>query len=180
MLRILSDFPDFKDEVKELMNDIEAKQKFFNAVSAKDYVLAYNLMEDSEDLQETVDGAKLQKRWMDDLNEAYAKAADGDIEAIKEIMRPYMKIRSKYRALATLFAKAYISQLEKAIMEKSEKTIIENGIKNYVLAFGVDDLIENLFEYFLQEYKDTKLNLDRLVKGSINMWRPSMIVDSIF
>jgi len=180
MLRILSDFPDFKDEVKELMNDIEAKQKFFNAVSAKDYVLAYNLMEASEDLQETVDGAKLQKRWMDDLNEAYSKAVDGDVEAIKEIMRPYMKISSKYRALATLFAQAYIAQLEKAINDKVAKPIIESGIKNYVLAFGVDDQIENLFGYFSKEYKDTKLNLDRLVKGSIKMWRPSMIVDSIF
>ena len=32
MLRILADFDDFEDEVKKLMTEIEAKEKFFNAI----------------------------------------------------------------------------------------------------------------------------------------------------
>jgi len=180
MLRVLGDFPDFKEEVKYLMQDIENKQKFFNAVAAKDYALAYNLMAISEDLQETVDGAKLHKRWMDDLSEAYSYTYEGNIERIKELMKPYMKISSKYMALASLFGQTYIAQLEKAIDNEEDQVKIEEGIRNYLLAFGLDEHIQNLFEFFKERYPSTKLTLERLPKGSLKMWRPSMIVDAIF
>ena len=180
LLRILEDFPDFQEEVKMLMQEIEAKQKFFNAVQSKDYALAYNLMAISEDLQETVDGAKLHKRWMDDLSEAYSYTHLGDVEKIKQLIKPYLKIRSKYMALASLFGQTYIAQLENAIRDEEEQSKIENGIRNYLLAFGEDEHIDSLFSYFKQQYKETKLELERLPKGSLKMWRPSMIVDSIF
>ncbi|WP_434656759.1 hypothetical protein [Sulfurimonas sp. NW9] len=81
--------------------------------------------------------------------------------------------------MATIFAWTYINQLETAIREKRDRKEIENGIKNYILNFGIDDQIEILFEIFKKRYKDTKLDIEQLKKGSLSMWRPSMIVKSI-
>jgi hypothetical protein len=62
---------------------------------------------------------------------------------------------------------------------KKEKVQIELGIKNYILYFGLQDQIENFFEIFIKHYPDSKLTLDVQNKGSLAMWRPSMIVKSI-
>jgi len=70
-------------------------------------------------------------------------------------------------------------QLEQAIKRKEDKHLIENGIKNYILCFGIQDQIESFFNIFMKYYKDSKLNLELQTKGSLSMWRPSMIVKSI-
>ena len=179
MLRVLSDFDDFKEEVKVLMIDIESKQKFFNAIEEEDDILAYNLMAISEDLLETDDGKRLHTQWTSDLSTANGFAVEGDIASIKSTLNSYMKISSKYMSLASIFGWCYMVQLERAVKRKQEKALIEEGIKNYILSFGVQDQIESFFNIFMRYYPDSKLNLELLTKGSLSMWRPSMIVDSI-
>ncbi len=179
MLRILLDFSDFENEAKELILDIESKQKFFNAIKEKDIILAYNLLSISEDLQETDDGARLQEQWNLDLGKANALAVKGNIDEIEAVMKLYMNISSKYMALGSIFGWAYMVQLENAIRQKKPQAAIENGIKNYILCFGVQNQIENFFKIFKKYYKNSKLNLELQTKGSLSMWRPSMIVNSI-
>jgi hypothetical protein len=179
MLRILIDFDDYATEAKELMKEIENKQKFFDAVKNNDLKSAYNMLALYEDLQETDDGIELQYKWNSDLGKANIAAANGDVESIKEVLAPYMKISSKYMSLATVFGWCYMVQLENEIKKKSSRSVIENGIKNYVLSFGIQDQIESLFNIFIKHYPDSKLNLEALTKGSLSMWRPSMIVKSI-
>ncbi|MGB3962499.1 MAG: hypothetical protein WBK95_09725, partial [Sulfurimonas sp.] len=179
MLRILSDFSDFTEEVKTLMTEIETKEKFFKAVKENDMVLAYNFLDKIEDLQETVDGKILQAQWNEDLARASEFASQGSVKGVFEVIKPYIKVHSKFMSFATLLGWCYMVQLEDAIKLKKEKALIENGIKNYVLNFGIQDQIENLFTIFMKHYPDSKLSLDLLAKGSLSMWRPSMIVKSI-
>ncbi len=179
LLRILADFTDFSEEVRELMKDIESKQKFFKAIEEEDIANAYNMMALSEDLQETSDGKELQEAWNSDLAIANSFAVDGDSEAVEKALKKYMKISSKYMALATVFGWCYMVQLEEAVHNKAPQHLIENGIKNYMLNFGLQDQIENFFNYFKENYRDSKLNLEHLTQGSLSMWRPSMIVKSI-
>ena len=87
-----------------------------------------------------------------------------------------MKINSKTVAIATVLSSCYITQLEKSIKDK--KTI-EKGIKNYILYYGVTEQLTSFFETFKEKYPDTKLNPYSQTQGSINSWRPSMIVKSI-
>ena len=161
------------------MIDIESQQKFFNAIEEEDDVLAYNLMAISEDLLETDDGKRLQTQWNKDLSNANSFAVDGDINGIKETLTPYMKISSKYMSLASVFGWCYMVQLEHGVKRKEDKALIENGIKNYILSFGIQDQIESFFNIFMRYYPDSKLSLELLTKGSLSMWRPSMIVNSI-
>jgi hypothetical protein len=179
MLRILVDFNDFKDEAEELIKEVEKRQKFFNAIENKDDALAYNLMATSEDLQNTPDGKKLQEKWNNALLKANECAVKGDVDCLKEALKDYMHISSKYMAIATVFAWCYMTQLENAIKKKEEQSVIENGIRNYILSFGVLDQMENFFNIFKKYYPESKLALDMQTKGSLSMWRPSMIVNSI-
>ncbi|QOP45732.1 WD40 repeat domain-containing protein [Sulfurimonas paralvinellae] len=179
ILRVLQDFEEFKDEARNFMVDLESKAKFFNAVRNGDIATAYDMMAISEDLMQTKDGLRLQKIWNDDLNQAKSAAAYGNIQGVKAAMEKYMKIDSKYAALATVFAFAYMVQLEDALQQNAPRQQIENGIKNYILNFGLSEQIEAFYNLFEDMYPETKLNLELLKKGSFSMWRPSMIIDSI-
>jgi len=179
MLRILSVFDDFKEEVKELMLDIETKQKFFNAIEEEDIPNAYNMMSISEILQETPDGEKLQAQWYEDQAKANAFAVEGDAKGVEKSLEKYMKISSKITAIATVFAWCYMVQLEDKARDNASQLDIENGVKNFMLNFGLQDQIENFYILFKEKYPSSKLTLELLTQGSMSMWRPSMIVTSI-
>lgn len=179
LLRILRDFPDFEEEVKEMMLNIDLRQKFFNAISEENIDLAYNIMAKYEDLVNTDEGKALQEQWNNDLNKANAYAVEGDVKGIVESISAYMKIRSKIMSIGTVFAWCYMVQLENALKQKKDRIIIERGIKNYISSFGLQDHILSFYEIFTKYYKDSKLNLELQPQGSLSMWRPSMIVNSI-
>lgn len=179
MLKVLSAFTEFEEEANELRDNIENRLKFNNAIRIQDMPLAYSLLDNSEDLQETDDGIKLQKVWNDILEKANTYAAVGDIDSIEEIIIPYLKVSSKYLAIASVVAWCYITQLEKAVKDKTDLSIIEDGIKKYILIFGLRDEIESFYYICQKFYKDLEINLEALPKGSIKMWKPSMIEKSI-
>ena len=179
LLEILKVFGDFSEEAQKLIKEVELKQKFFNAVQEEDMATAYNMMATVEDLQETEDGKALQKQWNDDVTKANKYAAVGDVQGVYTILKPYLKIESKYTALATIFGWCYIVQLETALQKNVAQAVIEKGIKRYVLSFGLQDQIEDFFNTFKKKYAESKLNLEFLKKGSLSMWKPSMIVKSI-
>ncbi len=179
LLRVLEDFTDFTQEVRELILSIEAREKFFNAIEEEDMASAYNLLLRFEALQESEDGKKLQEKWNKDLNKANAYALDGNTAGVKKSLEEYMKISSKHASIATVFGLCYMVQLEEAMKKKVSRTVLEKGIKNYMLSFGLQDQIENFYKQFKLQYPDSKLTLEHLTHGSISMWRPSMIQDSI-
>jgi len=179
--RILKDFTDFAEEVKYLMLDIENKQKFFDAIEEEDIVSAYNILAETDELYDTVDGKELHERWTQSLSLANKQAVIGNSKGVKNALQEYMKISSKYASIATIFGWCYMVQLEKVLKLKQDKHqhLIENGIKNYMLSFGLQDQVENLFNVFKKVYPNSKLSLDALTQGSMRMWRPAMIEDSI-
>jgi len=178
-LRILLDFKDFKDEVKKLLEGIEKKQKFLEAIKDEKFVLAYNLLAISKELQDTKEGIKLQEFWKRDVKEANKYAIQGDVTKIEEVLEQYFKIVSKYTLLASVFRLCYLVQIEEAMRTKVHQRDIEKGIKNYLLFFGVDNKIKIFYYNFMRNYKDSKLNLEYLQKGSFEKWKPIMIVKSI-
>ena len=179
ILDVLKNFIDFSEEAEEIIKEIEAKQKFFNAVQENDMTTAYNMMALSEDLLETHDGEILQKEWNTDVSMANKYASTGNVAGIYTTLKKYIKIESKYMALATIFGWCYIVQLETALQKNIKQNDLEKGIKNYILSFGIQDQIEDFFVLFKNKYPNSKLNFELLQKGSLSMWRPSMIVKSI-
>jgi len=179
LLKVLKVFSDFTQEAQELIKEVETKQKFYNAIEENAVATAYNMMAVSEDLLETDAGMDLQTKWNNDVLQANKYAALGNVQGVYTVLKPYMKIESKYTALATIFGWCYIVQLETALEKNVLQQEVEKAIKKYIFSFGTQDQIEDFFETFKQKYPDSKLNPELLKKGSLSMWRPSMIVKSI-
>lgn len=179
ILRTLVNFSDFEEEAKLTIMSIEHKQKFYNALKDGDLIQAYLHLDSSSELKESEDGKRLQKQFEDDWNKAKTYASSGDIKGIKNTLNKYMEISSKNISLAKIFAFCYIVQLKEALKNKEDKIIIENGIKNYIMYFGLKKQIVKFFEIFKKYHKDSKLSLELQTKGSVDVWKPSMIVDSI-
>ena len=179
ILRVLMDFTDFEEIAKGLIEEVEAKHRFFNAVRDEDIISAYNILATSEELQSSEEGMLLQKQWNDDIAKANAYAVEGNTLGIKNVLSSYMNISSKFMSLATVIGWAYMIQLEQAVKQKREQQTIENGIKNYILSFGLQDQIESFYNIFKKYYPQSKMALKVQTKGSLKMWRPSMIVESI-
>ena len=117
--------------------------------------------------------------WDKALSDANKAAAKGDIEGVKEAFKDFMEIPLKHPAMASVFAYAYRTQIEKALKSKEEAHVLERAFKNYVALFGKDEQIENLYKIFKHYYKTSKLNIDLLPEGSTQKWHPAMIVESI-
>jgi hypothetical protein len=130
-------------------------------------------------LQASSDGIKLMQLWESDYDKARGIAARADTEGVKRVLDKYIQVRSKYIAIATLISWCYISQLNQALEAKLEQKVIEDGIKNYILYLGLTNQIEIFFNEFFKSYPQTKLNLESQTRGSMESWRPSMIIKSI-
>ncbi|MEA2100286.1 MAG: hypothetical protein U9P72_09175 [Campylobacterota bacterium] len=179
MLHILHNFSNFSLEVKEIIDDISAKQQFNSAIKEDNIILAYALLDKHEDLLDTVDGKRLQEEWSDDVSVANSYAAKGDPEGIKDSLEIYMNMKSRYMSIATIFGWCYMRQLENALVKKEELKVIESGIKKYVSYFGSQNQMESFFNIFKRYHKESKMELETLTKGSLAEWRPSMIFNSI-
>jgi len=177
--QILYDFNDFSLEIKEIMRDITAKQQFNSAIVDGDMVTAYALLDKHEDLLNTADGKKLQEDWAKDIDIANTYAVKGNPEGVEKTLEKYMHIRSRYVSLATMFSWCYMRQLESALVRKEDIKVMEAGIKKFVSYFGIENQMESFFHIFKKYYKDSKLELDTLPKGSLSEWKPSMIFNSI-
>ncbi|MDT8338519.1 MAG: hypothetical protein RQ763_04900 [Sulfurimonas sp.] len=179
IFRVLLDFDDFRDEAKESIEKIEAERKFFTALKEGDSTLAYTIMDEFEELKESNNGKMLQTQWEEDFEKASDIALYADIEGAKRILAKYMNIKSKSQEIADVFSKAHIVQLYRALDEERDQKSIENGIKNYMLYYGLTKRIEGYFEDFKGKFPQSKMNLNSQKQGSIQNWRPSMIVNSI-
>ncbi|MDA7816689.1 hypothetical protein N9A28_00690 [Sulfurimonas sp.] len=179
LIDILSDFDDYKNDATAMLKEVEDKQKFFNAIENSDMISAYNFLDSHDSLQLSEDGKRLQNLWDKDIVIADEYASKGDMESLRDIFHKYMKIESKYIAISTIVSWCYISQLQNAIIENKSQSSIENGIKNYVLYFGLTEQIFSFYKTFISQNKTSKLTLDSLAEGSLDKWKPSMIVNSI-
>lgn len=179
IFRTLLDFDDFKDEAKEVISEIEARQKFFNALKEDNISLAYALMDDFYSLRLSEEGKELLRLWEEGLQKASECAALQDLKCIEESLRAYMKIESKKSDIANVFALYHLGELRGALEGKMEQKTLEKGIKNYILYYGPTKQIEDFFESFKIAFPDTKLNPSAQKSGSLSSWRPSMIVKSI-
>lgn len=179
ILRILLDFEDFKDEAQEIIAEIEAKHKFFSAIKEQNSNLAYTIMDEFNSLKEISEGKKLQALWESDLEKAQNFALFADVESAKRVLANYITIKSKSMEIAKVFSKSYIVQLYRALEENRDQKSVETGIKNYILYYGSTERIESFFEDFKTKFPDSKINIKSQKQGSIESWRPSMIVNSI-
>ena len=178
-LRYVSEFEEYTDKVKMLIEDIESRYRFLEAFKENDLSKAYEYLAKNEELAATKEGQQLECKWDAAAYKANRFAARGDVLGVKSALKEFLDVKQKHAAIASIVAYAYRIQIENAIKTKQPLHIVEKGFKNYIATFGKDEQIESLFAIFQKRYQDSKLNIDLLKEGTIKNWHPAMIVPNI-
>jgi uncharacterized protein YktA (UPF0223 family) len=179
LLNVLIDFPDFKDEVMTIKEEIDTRDRFYRVIQKSDLAEIYSMIDNSISLVNTPEGKKYNTLWYDDLELAKDYALNGDVQGVDTILQKYKNVESKYISIANVYSLSYITQIETAIKKKMDQKDIETAFKSYILYFGLDDHIISTYELFKRIYVGSNIDFDSLKKGSKNLWRQSMRVMDI-
>lgn len=175
---VLIYFPDYSAEAHEMLETIKVKHLLFDAITSENFLNAFSYLSSYPLLYETPEAQKLENHWNKILDLALRYAAKGEIEGLRKHFEYYFPISSKYSAMGTVFAQCYAVQLEQKLRAHAPMSELENGVRNYVSVFGIDDYILYFFTLYSREY-ETKMDLTTLKQGSSEGWTPAMIMDDI-
>lgn len=175
---ILVDFPDYALESKEMLDTIRVKHLFYDAITSDNLMNAFAYLSSYPLLYETPEAQLLERQWNGIVDQAQRYAAKGLAHEAAEVFEMYQSIKDKYSAMGAVFAQCYVTQLELKLRQHASQNIIEEGIRQYVKFFGIDEMILHVFGYFKKEF-NSKIDLEILPQGSLDSWSPSMIVDDI-
>ncbi len=175
---ILSAFPDYAAEAKEMLESITIKSLFYEAIAADNLNSAYSYLNMHPFLYETPEALALEVQWQSVVDEAQHYAAKGLALKTLGVFTPYLNIHEKYAVIAGIMAEAYCVQLEEKIKHKAPQNIIEEGIRRYVKLFGVEEEIEEVFTIFKRNYA-TSMELKNLPQGSMDSWLPIYRIEDI-
>jgi len=175
---VLIHFPDYSKEANQLLETIKVKHLFFDAISSENYLNAFAYLASYPLLYEMPEAQKLEGHWNKVLDLALRYALKGEIEGLRKQFEFYLPISAKYVSMGSVFAQCYSVQLEQKLHAHAPSSELENGIRNYVGLFGVDDYIMFFFNLYKRDY-ETRLDLKMIKQGSLESWAPSMLINDI-
>ena len=175
---VLIHFPDYSKEANELLETIKVKHLFFDAITSENYLNAFGYLASYPLLYETQEAQKLESHWNKVLDLALRYAVKGEIDGLRKYFEFYLPISAKYASMGGVFAQCYSVQLEEKLRAHAPSSDLENGIRNYVGLFGVDDYIIFFFNLYKRDYT-TNMDLKMLKHGSMESWTPSMLIRDI-
>lgn len=175
---ILRNFPDYSAEAQEMDETIRVKHLFYDSISSNNLSNAFAYLSSYPLLYETPEAQILEHQWNDLVDQAQRFSAKGLARETLAVFEPYFAIPAKYRAMAGVVAQAYCVQLEQKLRMAASQEVLENGIRQYIGLFGIDDGIISVFDYFKNRY-ETKLDLEMIKQGTADSWTPSIRIDDI-
>ncbi len=175
---ILLFFPDYAVEATEMLETIKVKHLFFDAIVSENYINAFAYLSSYPLLYDTSEAKHLEGAWNKTVDSSLQLVLRGDIEGVKKQFEFYLSIPAKYASMATVFAQSYSVQLEQKLHIKAPFLELENGIRNYVGMFGIDDYILYFFTIYKKEY-ETTTDMKMLKRGSLEKWNPAMLIFDI-
>ncbi len=175
---ILIFFPDYTQEARDMLDTIKIKNLFHEALLANNFISAFNYLSSYPMLYDIPEAKKLEIQWNKVLSKALSCAVKGDALELRSIFVNYLSINVKFAAIGSVFSQCYAIQLEQKMQLHVASMELENGIRNYIFMFGIDETIVEFFDLFKEKYP-TKTDLKMLKQGSLNTWTPAMILTNI-
>ncbi len=175
---VLTFFPDYSKEANELLDTIKAKNLFFDAIASDNLLNAFAYLASYPLLYETPEAQKLEGHWNKVLDLSLRYALKGDIDGLRKQFEFYLPISAKHSAMGSVFAQCYSVQLEQKLRANAPMSELDNGIRNYVGLFGVDEYMIYFFNLYKHNYS-THLDLQMIKHGSLDTWVPSMLINDI-
>jgi hypothetical protein len=171
-------FPELKKDASQMIESANIMKKFITAFEEDKVSSMYEMIGEHPSLMELYEAQALEDDWNDHLVLAEKYAAKGDMVNVISSLEDFFQIKAKFLNISMVVQQAYISQLNRALRLDKSVPLIENAIKQYLLFFGEDAYLNDFFELFSEKYA-SKLDLSRLKKGDINLFRPAMIIPEI-
>jgi hypothetical protein len=175
---VLVHFPDYAQEAREIAEAIKIKNLFYEALFADNFISAFSYLSAYPLLYDLPEAKKLEALWNKTVDQAQRLVVKGDPIELRTIFTHYLSVNAKFSAIGSVFAQCYAIQLEQKIGQHAPTNELENGIRNYIAMFGIDDTITDLYDVFKGHY-ETKTDLKMLKQGSLDSWTPAMIVSDI-
>lgn len=175
---ILVLFPDYAQEAREILEAIKIKNLFYDALFANNLINVFTYLSAYPLLYDLPEAKKLEAQWDKVVDHAQGMAVKGNPFELRTIFANYLSVNAKYSAIGSVFSQCYAIQLEQKIGQHAQATELENGIRNYIAMFGIDETILEFYDFFKGHY-ETKTDLKMLKQGSLDSWTPSMIMSDI-
>jgi hypothetical protein len=171
-------FPDYAQEAREIVEVIKVKKLFYEALFADNFIGAFSYLSTYPLLYDLPEAKKLEAQWNKTVDQAQRLVVKGNPLELRTIFTNYLSVNAKFAAIGSVFTQSYAVQLEQKIGQHAPANELENGIRNYIAMFGLDDTIVSFFDVFKGHY-ETKTDLKMLKQGSLDSWTPSMIMSDI-
>ncbi len=175
---ILILFPDYTQEAREMSEIIKIKNLFYEALRAENYISAFSHLSAYPLLYDIPEAKKLEMQWNKVVDKALQCVVKGDALELRTVFSSYLSINAKFSAIGSVFSQCYAIQLQNKIGKHAPAIELENGIRNYISMFGIDETILDFFDLFKGHY-ETKTDLKMLKQGSLESWTPAMILGDI-
>lgn len=175
---ILILFPEYNQETREMLEIIKIKNLFYEALLANNFISAFSYLSSYPLLYDMPEAKKLESQWNKVVDKALSCAVKGDAIELRNVFVNYLSINAKFAAIGSVFAQCYAVQLDQKMKLNVPSVDLENGIRNYIFMFGIDETILEFFDLFKENYA-TKTDLKMLKQGSLNTWTPAMILGDI-
>lgn len=175
---ILVHFQDYGQEAREMLEVMKIKNLFYEALRTNNYISAFSYISTYPFLYEMPEAQKLESQWNKTVDRALRQTLKGDPIELRTIFANYLSVNAKFSAIASIFSQCYAVNLEQKIGLNAPSIELENGIRNYVAMFGVNETIGDIFDAYKAKYT-TKTDLKMLKQGSYDTWMPSMILSDI-
>lgn len=175
---VLIFFPDYSQDARDMLETIKIKTLFHEALLANNFISAFTYLSSYPMLYDMPEAKKLENQWDKVVAKALSCALKGDAIELRSIFVNYLSINAKFAAIGSVFSQCYAIQLEQKMGLHVPSIELENGIRNYLFMFGIDETILDFFNLFKGNYA-TKTDLKMLKQGSLNTWTPAMILTNI-
>ena len=177
--KVLEDFPQYKDSVKELETKANIILNFVSLIASKDYNKVYRLVKEIPFLEETEDFKHLENSWRNKVFQAEELVSTGEPKKILKELENYIPIEEKRTKILELIKSAYLNQILDLLKSRNfTEESLNKGIKNYLRLFGFDLEISDLIE--ISKKANVEIDLTNIKEGNRENWYKINLPESIF
>jgi hypothetical protein len=178
-VKVLEDFPNYKDDIKELEKKSTLIANLISLIASKDYDKVYQLVKEIPFLEDIHDFEKLEETWQKKVYEAEELVSTGEAKHILQSLNYYMNIEEKRPKILELIKSAYLNQILDLLKSRSfTEEILTEGIKSYITIFGFDLEISDLIE--ISKKAGVNIDLSNIKEGNREDWYKRKLPNSIF
>ena len=177
-IKNLEHFPIFVEDAKKLKYEATILANFMQLLANKEYDKVYEYVEKEPFLEEIEGFQNIEKNWLQKVSKAENDSGRGDVKAILDSLKNYMKIKDKLPKIGELIKSAYLYQLLAKLKTEVSDKIIEKGFRNYIQIFGLDLEVSDLIT--LAKKSGRELDFSKIDEGNKFNWYKKHIPYNIF